>query len=68
MAENERLVTTGQEIWTAASRREENPFWYMSLISPEEIIEVERGPYKTYTIHGAPQYNEYIDKDNPKLL
>lgn len=68
MAENERLVTIGQEIWTAPSRRKENPFWDMSLISPEEIIEVERGPHKTYTIHGAPQYNEYIDNDNGKPI
>ncbi len=56
-------------IYTRAKEEKYGPQWDMDKISPEEIIEVTTGPYKTYTIHGAPNYNEYINgKGKPITL
>ena len=83
MGENENLVSEkGQEIWTAPLSKEElpkEPVWEMDKITPEQIIEVEKGAYKsTYVIHGASNYNSnnkpiilYIDQEvvlNPHIL
>ena len=80
MGENENLISEkGQEIWTAPLSKGELPSWEMDKISPEQIIEVEKGAYKsTYVIHGASNYNSnnkpiilYIDQEvvlNPHIL
>lgn len=57
-----------QTIWTMADDEETAPKWLMDNITPEEIIENDKGPKKSYTIHGAPNYNEHIDKENGKPI
>jgi len=67
--ENIKLVTTGQEIWTAPLDEDDiEPQWEMGKVSPEEVIEVYKGAYKQYTIYGAPAYNQYIDTANAKPI
>lgn len=62
------LLGKGQEIWTTPLKEGDLPIWEMGKISPEQIIETQKGSKKTYTIHGAPKYNEYIDKENGKPI
>lgn len=66
----EKLLRTdiNQVIWTMPDTEELKPQWLIENITSEEIIENKNGPKKSYTIHGAPNYNEHIDTENGKPI
>lgn len=66
----EKVLIKGidQTIWTRADGEESRPQWLMENITPGEIIENEKGPKKSYTIHGTPNYNEHIDEPHGKPI
>lgn len=55
-------------IWTKKDIDPQNPKWLIDNISLEEKIEIGEGLYKSYAIHGAPNYNEYIDEKKAKPI